>query len=368
MSSFYELSPIEEGDEDTTVLEEASDCSSSSKVESVDEEQMSRTREVKIRLGPIMDRMKNSLLKIQQLEESLNRQPTIGIEEQQLHTEEEDSSPSTCASSSSNNTTFRGRLRGRTIERVPRTEVGRVDCATSLIHVKSRQLLRSSMEMLKIKLHSLQHMEEQLRASEDRRQELQHIFLQASLDRPSRELAATRVRSQQLEDYVSRLEQERERLEEKCSQVDQLQGMVISLRDQVREMNKLRQQVDSSTSQLQLMENDLIQRQRKFQEKSIRCDDLECQVEQLTTLCDGMLKSMASLEERNEQLERELEETRRARTQDECHIADGPVKIREAASSSTPETDDSSTLDSSFHNDSMEEFENRPNENSDNLT
>jgi hypothetical protein len=74
------------------------------------------------------------------------------------------------------------------------------------VHAKSRELLTHSMEMLQRKLGPrLSQMEIDCDVAEDRSQELQHHFLQASTTTPPRELATTRQRNLQLESQVSQL-------------------------------------------------------------------------------------------------------------------------------------------------------------------
>lgn len=126
---------------------------------------MSRTEEVKQRLSPIMDRMKASLAKIQNLEASLNLTYL---------------QPESCRMRKLD-------PRGNDDNREEETAV-----ALAATTQSRRLLLRQNMGMIKKKLHNLQCMEELLEISEDRRQDLQLHFSQLLLDKPGIESASSR--------------------------------------------------------------------------------------------------------------------------------------------------------------------------------
>jgi hypothetical protein len=291
---------------------------------------MSRTAEVKQRLGPIMNRMKASLAKIQKLEESLN----LGAQEQPHRGENEDK------------------------DETSETKI----TTTAYAPGRSRMLLKTSMDMLKKKLYRLQHMEDLLRASEDRRQNLQHLFLQTSLSKSAVDSASTTRRNQELERQVAALEKDVGVLEEKCATVDELQHKVVSLSDQVRESQELQTEFDRVTAEKDMFELDLVQRQSKLNEQAIKCDDLECQVEQLTTICNDLLKTLEGEERQTVKLEQELVEARNWNQRTERKRSRPPRTIQskdsvDSGSTHPTESDnDSSTMESSLGpNNSMEQ-------------
>jgi chromosome segregation ATPase len=248
---------------------------------------MSQTKSIKIRLSPIVERMKNSLDKIQALE--------VTLEESKPEEEKEQAS-----------------IRSRH----PKDDEVQVHC-------KSRELLTRSMEMLQRKLGRLSQMEIDCDVAEDRREELQHHFLQASTNTPSRELAATRQRNLQLESQVSQLEEVVHQLGRKCTKVDHLQ-----------------QVVDSLSEQLQKLESE----EELYESTAERSNDLECQVKQLTVMCDDLLQTLVVREVQNEVLVRQLRH-------EQPEAFDGGNKLDTKASpdtsfsSTAQESDDSSSFD-----------------------
>jgi hypothetical protein len=275
-----------------------------------------------------MERMKNSLAEIQRLEISLNlSQPQIDRPREQKDDSNEDDSSSS------------GNLK-----------------ATALVPGRSRVLLKRSMDMLKNKLYSLQRMEDLLDQSEDRRQNLQHYFLQASLSKPLLELASSKRRNQELSRQVATLEWESAMLEKKCATVDDLQLKIVTLAGKVRDFHQLQTQLDHVTSERGMLELDLVQRQSKLNQQAIKCDDLECQVEQLTSVCDDLLKDVKLHEDRADKLERELVETRKVSHRAGRGRSHPPRTIQakeslDSGSTESTDTDnDCSTLDTEAEN------------------
>jgi hypothetical protein len=299
-----------------------------------EEARMSRTMEVKKRLSPIMDRMKASLAKIQKLEESLSRsgQQPDG---------------------------------GRTRDCVPRgnTDNGKEEGndVTALVPRQSSSiLLKKSMEMIRRKLYKLQHMEDLLQSSEDRRQNLQHYFLQVSLSKPCLLLAASRRRDQGQSRQIVILENECAMLEQKCATVDELQLKVIDLTAKLRDFDQLQIELDDLKNHNDILELDLVQRQSKLNQLAIKCDDFECQVEQLTTMCDDLLKNLSIQEQRADKLERELMETQKLNHRAERGRSRPPCTIQSQDSAdggSTESDNDSSTLELSCQTDASSDQE-----------
>ena len=91
----------------------------------VSQRRLARTREVKVLVSPIMQRMKASLAKIQDLEESLSRSSHLVSDEEH------------------------------------QSVGGGSSCSSTQVHRRSRRLLKNSMRMLKGKLTALPFVEEQ---------------------------------------------------------------------------------------------------------------------------------------------------------------------------------------------------------------
>jgi hypothetical protein len=289
---------------------------------------MSQTKGIKIRLSPIMERMKGSLDKIKSLEVSLEK--SSRPEEEKEQDSSRSRSPEEDDDADNNN-------------------------ASARVHAKSRELLTHSMEMLHRKLGRLSQMETDFNAAEDRRQELQHHFLQASLNKPSRELATTRQRNLQLEDQVSQLEEEVHQLGRKCTTVDPLQQRVDSLTEQLQKLENVPIELYESTTKCNLLEKDLEQRQSKLREQSERCDDLECQVKQLTVMCDDLLQTLAAREVQNEVL---VEQLRHEQQPEEETFKGGNHKRdnKSSSSSTAEESDDTSSFESGGEHHSIGEI------------
>jgi chromosome segregation ATPase len=273
---------------------------------------MSQTKSIKIRLSPIMERMKGSLDKIRALEVTVDESRSAEEEKEQ------------------------GWIRSHH----PENDKARV-------HAKSRELLTHSMEMLHRKLERLSQMESDVDVAEDRRQELQHYFLQSSLNKPSRELATTRQRNKQLEDQVSQLEEEVHQLGRRCATIDRLQQQVDSFPEQLQTLESVQKELCESHTKCNLLENDLEQRQSKLREQSEQSDDLECKVKQLTTMSDDLLQTLAAREVQNEVLVRQLRNEQPEAFKRGNNKPDTTKSSSHASFSSTAqESDESSSLGS----------------------
>lgn len=251
------------------------------------EERISSTHEIKDRLGPMVERLKASMVKIQSLEDSLQ------LGKDNSTSDHDGNSKSTSWS-------------------------------TSLIPSEhSRRLMHQGMEMVKNKLLMLQNLEDRLTFSEDRRHNLQHHFLQASLSQPLLELSATRLRNSELHDRIEELEHEAKRWKKKASLVDDLHLRSMTLRGQLHEVNMGKGKV----------EDDLGDQQTVIQQQAIRCDDLECLVEHLTMKCDELRGSLRQQEDRNASLEEELLDTRKHMRDRQRSRSAGPPRTIQAQGS-----------------------------------
>ena len=210
---------------------------------------MDRTAEVRQRLWPIMERMKKSLDKMESLEDSIaarqeaNRNGTSSDYVTQ-HPE--------CAS-------------------VPSQPVDRV----------SKRLRNDSAMNMKKKLDVLQRMEETLSSQEDRRQILQHHIIQASLSMPCLEICEEKKLDNNANQRFGELRTTCHQSLDGHGEEARSLGTNAPI-DEVVE--KLREAMEKN----RLYEHDLQDRQSKINTLSIRCDDLELQVEYLREICESL--------------------------------------------------------------------------------
>mmetsp|Transcript_31205 Transcript_31205/g.75432 ORF Transcript_31205/g.75432 Transcript_31205/m.75432 type:complete len:461 (-) Transcript_31205:309-1691(-) len=241
-----------------------------------DEYVAARSKDVKERIGPIVQRLKISLETIQKLEDSLNDKRLCTIQE------DEGERPGPDNNSSSK---FPGPTdRNGTLASSRKT-------SQHFVPGQSRKLMQSSMEMVKRKLMKLKSMEEMLVESEDRRSLLEHQMLQITTTSNTAATTALKVlddsKEVSLRRRIGSLQQDIRVLETKCGTVDEV----------TRERDRLLE--------------DLAERQRKIQTLSIQCDDLHCHVDRLTVTSTELVDALKRQEDRAVFLEEELLESRK---------------------------------------------------------
>ena len=104
---------------------------------------------------------------------------------------------------------------------------------------------------------------------EDRRQNLQHYFLQISLSKPVVELASAKRLNQELTRDIDNLEQERTSYEAKYALADKLEARVAELSAKLREYEGVQTRLEQTTAQRDQFELDLVQRQSKINQQAI---------------------------------------------------------------------------------------------------
>ena len=245
------------------------------------ESKMSRTAGVRERLAPIMERMMSSLAQIQTLEESLVAGEASAGSDSTQYCDADDGIVDRLVTPlcQSNGLKFR-----------PGSN-------------KSRKILKNRMETLKKKLTSLQMMEDTLNMAEDRRQNLQHYFLQASLSKPMLELASANRRNQELEHHLDIAKHEQGKLEERCSTVDYLEERILELLDSLKKLNNVEAELLRAEERNNVYEKDLQQRQAKIDKLSMRCEGLECEVDQLKCLCENRRQNNLHEEEQKQSID-----------------------------------------------------------------
>lgn len=264
-------------------------------------ERMSRTNAVKERLGPIVGRLKDSLAKIQTLEDSLQLGECDEDDDDDKE-EEEKTSDSTPSIRNGDGTTSRPSV---------------------TLPGQSRRSMYRSMAMVKEKLSMLKNIEDQLASEEDRRHALQHHVLQVSLSQPQLALAALKRNNTDLQDRIEELEYQVERWEQKASLADDLQLRTMTMHSQLQD----------ATQQNNRLEEDLQDRQIILELESDRCKELERRVAELTSMCDDLIKSLKEQEDRVASLEQELLDTRKyVRARERSHSVGPPRTIQSQGS------------------------------------
>lgn len=227
---------------------------------------MGRSMDVRRRVGPLMEKVKQSLERIHHIQEAIERRRAS--ETKTMTHEKDDLKEGSSESAASE---------------------GQESSAPVLQKHNTRKLLKASMDMLKHKLSSLQVLENALKSSEDRRQNLHHYVLQRSFSAPILELAAKKRLAQELENQVAKLQKDCSRLEAKSSNVDELELKAVELAEKVKKLSTVEEALQEALSRIETLEDDLGDRQHKLDQQQIRCDDLECQVDQLTKMYNGLL-------------------------------------------------------------------------------
>ena len=236
-----------------------------------------RSKDVKERIGPIVQRLKISLETIQKLEDSLNDKRLCTIQEEE---EEEEQGPTNTGSAK-----FPGP------SHTNGTHASSRKTSQHFMPGQSRKLMQSSMEMVKRKLLKLSSMEEMLVESEDRRSLLEHQMIQITTTPNTAGAAVEKAVDDTKEASLRRL--------------------IASLQEDIRVLETKCGTVDEVTQQRDCLLEDLADRQRKIQALSIHCDDLHCQVERLTVTSTELVDALKRQEDRTVFLEEELLECRK---------------------------------------------------------
>ncbi len=204
----------------------------------LEQERMDRTNDVRERLGPLIQRLRESVKNMQSLESSM------------------------------------------------RTSTGG-DCDRETYHGlrpgQSRQLVHENMEMVKKKMFRLKTMEEELNNSEDRRITLHHYFQQQV------SLQATRAKTEKqngVSDYqhrIAELEEEICILKEKSVLVDDLRVENARLTERTKDVERLAHELELEKSLRRKLELNLFEHQHKMNEQAVNYDSLSCKFEHLSS-------------------------------------------------------------------------------------
>ena len=255
------------------------------------EERMIRSDDIKSRIGPIMAKMKANLARIQALEESLGLAddsvmpppPVSSIVTFSTSSKTPSSSP--LPPISEHNDGDNSNEKAVTANSLATGGSGKSNVR------RSRTLLKRSMEMLKKKLQMLQQTEELLVAQEDRNDWLLYVA-SLSLSNPASPVPA----SPKILMTNNNNEEKIEVLEEQVSQ----------LTKKLENQDQFKADLEYITTQKDMLELDLVQRQTKINEQAMKIDDLECQLDQLTIMYDEVVSNLREAEVRGDNLEQDL--------------------------------------------------------------
>ncbi len=196
----------------------------------LEQERMDRSNDVRERLGPLIERLKDSVKNIQTLESSM-RKSTGG----------EDLSPG-----------------------------------------QSRKLVNQNMEMVKRKMFRLKTMEEALAASEDRRVALHHHFQQQLSLKATETNTETQIGDSEYQKHITELEEEIRTLKEKSALVDDLRMENARLSEKTKDVERLEHELAFEKSLRRKFESNLFEHQRKMNQQAVNYDNLSCKFEHLT--------------------------------------------------------------------------------------
>ena len=221
----------------------------------LEQERLVRTNDVRERLGPLIERLKDSVKNIQVLENSI-----------QISSD------------------------------------GDRDCKMnrkSLSPGSSRKLMNQSMEMVKKKMFRLKIMEEELATSEDRHLSLHNYFQQQSSQLQTTE-ARNDLPKENLElpyqNHITNLEEEVRLLKEKSVVVDDLRMQNQSLSGRAKYVKQLEHELEVEKSLRRKLELNLVEHQFKMNEQAVKYDCLHCKFETLTSIIAALKENFRAQE------------------------------------------------------------------------
>jgi len=294
----------------------------------LEQERMDRTNDVRERFGPLMERLKNSVSKIQTLENSiLLRAGSNGDD---------------------------------LIDSERNEEIQTTNFPNVMSPGQSRQLMNQSMEMVKKKMFRLKTMEEELEALEDRSLNLHHyIQQQLALQDAQGRLALTNVNSEE-DNRITELEEQICFLKEKSELIENLRIQNASLLEKAKHVDRLELDLKGEISSRNKLESKLVEHQCKMNKQAVKYENLEGKFQVLTNSITNLTKVLQAQEHSNLNLEQEIMEAREFQKQclsehletNQSVALTDPMSLSATFSSisidsSTGENDDSKSVDES---------------------
>jgi len=221
----------------------------------LEQEIKNRTYDVRERLGPLIERLKNSVTNIQTLESSMR-----------LSGYGDDNSRGNC-------------------EMTKEGQDTRIRNAWS--SGQSRSLTKKTMEMVKKKMFQLKIMEEELAASEKRRVNLHHYFQQRVASQDIEAPRVARTNNLQYENRIAELKEKIFQLKEKSIFYNDLRVQNDRLLEKTKHVDSLESELERERSLRISFESKLQEDQYKTIQQALKYDSLDCKFEVLTKSKDN---------------------------------------------------------------------------------
>mmetsp|Transcript_2466 Transcript_2466/g.5222 ORF Transcript_2466/g.5222 Transcript_2466/m.5222 type:complete len:419 (+) Transcript_2466:131-1387(+) len=257
-------------------------------------ERIRRTNDVRERLGPIIVRIKDSVTKIQSLENSMIQLPGGGGDEHENET----------------NKNGGGGGNSYDCEMKQQEQNGKHPSTIDCTHQSRRRHVNKSMEIVKKKMLRLRNMEEELMALEGRRENLhrhcrQQIASKVAVDMVGTQSCLEQQPTGSLEhrNGIAEFEKEIHALKEKSLLVDDLRAQNARLVEKAEHWERSEMELANARKLCHKLETNL-------QKQKHKCKSLEYRVNSLKNTCDGLQKVLRARERRNLGLELELMDTR----------------------------------------------------------
>jgi len=205
---------------------------------SLEQERMDRTNDVRERLGPLIQRLRDSVKNMQNLESSIRASTGENCDRETYH---------------------------------------------GLSPGQSRKLVNQNMEMVKKKMFRLKTMEEELNNSEDRRITLHHYFQQQMSLRATRANTETKKGVSDYQHRIAELEEETRILKEKSVLVDDLRVQNARLTEKTKDVERLEHELELEKSLRRKLELNLFEHQHKMNEQAVNYNSLNSKFEYLSS-------------------------------------------------------------------------------------
>ncbi|VEU38489.1 unnamed protein product [Pseudo-nitzschia multistriata] len=237
-------------------------------------ERKSRTNDVRERFGPMFCRYKASVTKMQKIENSITIHSTVGGDD-----DDDD-------------------------------DINNIETALGGQQSRRRKV-NESIEIIKEKMMRLRNMEEELAASEDRRENLHWLCLkQTSLQALGKiQRYSDQIQTSDLDHRhrIAEVGKEKNALNGKSSMVDELLAQNVRLLEKANDAERLEKELANASKLHHRKEMNFQQQQHKLDEKVAECNKLELQMKDLQDSCDRLKKALHTQEERDLNFELELE-------------------------------------------------------------
>ena len=238
----------------------------------LERERIARTSDVKERIGPLIEKLKKSVTKIQALEKPIRSSADDDTSDVEMNKKDEGT-----------------KLRNTSIQG------------------QSRRFMDQSMAMVKKKMLRLKVMEEELARSEDRRVNLHHHLQQIALQ-ASEVKSVTSIRDTECQKRNRELEKDISFMSEKSSTAEDLREESASLLEKTKYYQELENELERERSLRQMSELRLQEYEHKIKQQAIEYDNLQCRFDVLTSTLTNLTSVLQSHGKSNLNLEQDIME------------------------------------------------------------